>query len=85
MPIYEYECLACGRRFEQLVRYPAQDADKAPACPGCAGQNLEKLLSSFAVSSEGTQQQHLKQGRQLGEKDRRDKKHAEIEAIEHHH
>jgi putative FmdB family regulatory protein len=43
MPIYEYRCRACGVRFEQLVR-----AGATVACPGCAGQQLDKLLSSVA-------------------------------------
>ena len=32
MPIYEYECRACGHQFEQLVR-----TGDTPACPSCQG------------------------------------------------
>jgi len=40
MPIYEYECKACGCRFEEL-----QDMNAAPpACPKCKG-GVRKLLS----------------------------------------
>jgi putative FmdB family regulatory protein len=85
MPIYEYECRGCGRRFEYLVRPSAAAADNSPACPSCHSQDLEKLLSSFAVSSAGTKQLHLQDGRKRGQKERLDTKHAEIEAIEHHH
>ncbi|NLH50564.1 MAG: zinc ribbon domain-containing protein [Myxococcales bacterium] len=42
MPLYEYHCVACGRRFEQLQ--PAA-ASPAPACPDC-GRPTEKLLSA---------------------------------------
>jgi putative FmdB family regulatory protein len=46
MPIYDFQCLACGHEFEALVR-----RNDAPECPACHGRNLERLLSSFAVSS----------------------------------
>lgn len=47
MPLYEYECRSCTHRFEQLVR----SSDAPPSCPSCAGQDLEKLLSAFAVAT----------------------------------
>ena len=45
MPIYEYQCRSCDAVFELLVRDVA-------AGPSCHGQDLERLLSSFAVNSE---------------------------------
>lgn len=48
MPIYEYACQRCGRRFEKLVR-----SDTVVACPDCGGDDLRKLLSAFAVSTRG--------------------------------
>jgi len=45
MPIYEYSCRACGQRFEELVFGQAP----APACPTCAGADVERLLSAVAV------------------------------------
>jgi putative FmdB family regulatory protein len=44
MPIYEYHCLGCDERFEELVRGP----DAAVACPGCQGAEVQRLLSTFA-------------------------------------
>jgi putative FmdB family regulatory protein len=44
MPIYEYRCLSCEERFEELVRRPD---DTAP-CPQCGGAEVERLLSVFA-------------------------------------
>ena len=46
MPIYEYVCGSCERRFERLVRR----FDEAVACPSCASSAVEKQLSVFAVS-----------------------------------
>jgi putative FmdB family regulatory protein len=47
MPIYDFHCRTCGHEFEGLVR--AQDPPIA--CPSCKGADVEKLLSTFAVSS----------------------------------
>ena len=49
VPIYEYECRACGERFEALIR-----GSSAPTCPACDGADLERLLSLPRVSSDGT-------------------------------
>ena len=40
MPIFEYHCQDCAREFETFVT-----GDRKPACPGCQGANLAKLLS----------------------------------------
>jgi putative FmdB family regulatory protein len=79
MPIYEYECRDCGSQFEALVRNGS-----LPACPGCRGQQLDRLLSLFAVSSEGTRTQALKDGRARGARVKRDQDHAQREYEQHH-
>jgi putative FmdB family regulatory protein len=60
MPIYDFRCRTCRHEFEALVR--AQDA--APACPSCHGQDLERLLSGFAVSSAEKTQAAAKKSRE---------------------
>ncbi len=50
MPIYEYECHACGREFEALVR-----SNTVPDCPGCHSTDLEKRLSVFAAPASTAQ------------------------------
>ena len=55
MPIYEYRCKDCGKEFEALVR-----KSDVPACPGCAGTDLERLLSLPALKTETTKAQALK-------------------------
>jgi putative FmdB family regulatory protein len=49
MPLFEYECRSCGHQFEYLTR-----DGRSPNCPSCAGDNLQKLLSVFAVSAGGS-------------------------------
>lgn len=46
MPIYEYECPACGAIFSELVPMATVDS---PACPRCGGAEVHKRLSRFAV------------------------------------
>jgi putative FmdB family regulatory protein len=45
MPLYEYECAGCGRRFEALAR---NASDAPPACPSCGARRVRKQFSSFA-------------------------------------
>jgi putative FmdB family regulatory protein len=49
MPLYEYNCPACSKEFELLVR----GAEK-PACPECGSARLEKLLSVPAAHTGGS-------------------------------
>lgn len=50
MPIYEYECLQCGKRTELLQRM-----GEAPmaACPHCGGE-VRKLISAPAFQFKGS-------------------------------
>ena len=79
MPLHEYKCHRCGDQFELLLR-----GSETAACPSCQSTDLERLLSLFGVSSEATRQSSLTKARRAGAKERRDKQHAEREAIEHH-
>lgn len=46
MPLYDFRCRGCGQEFESLVLKNSQ-----PSCAACGGTDLERLLSSFAVTS----------------------------------
>ncbi len=50
MPLFDFECAACGARFEALVR-AASHGDPPTSCPSCKGTQLTRLPASFAVSS----------------------------------
>ena len=47
MPIYEFQCDACGKPFEELCRSAAER--RHPHCPGCGSGNVHKTLSTFAM------------------------------------
>ncbi|MBW1681103.1 MAG: zinc ribbon domain-containing protein [Deltaproteobacteria bacterium] len=46
MPIYEFECLDCGRRTEILM---GSNETHLIACGQCGSKNVKKLLSAHAV------------------------------------
>jgi putative FmdB family regulatory protein len=50
MPLYEYQCDACGARFERIQKY--SDAPIA-VCPTCGGA-VRKLISSPAIQFKGS-------------------------------
>jgi putative FmdB family regulatory protein len=58
MPIYEYQCKACGQQFEALVL-----GGKVPACEKCGSADLEKLLSLPYVKSEITKEASMRAAR----------------------
>ena len=49
MPMYEFKCAKCGDVFEELIRN-SKDNDDAQ-CPGCGSHDIERVLSSFSVST----------------------------------
>lgn len=51
MPLYEYDCPACGRSFEQRTAMAA--ADKA-RCPHCGGTHPQRRLSRINVKGQRT-------------------------------
>jgi putative FmdB family regulatory protein len=51
MPIYEYECEKCGRRFELKRRFD-EDAG-SPCCPQCRGK-VRRLFSPSVILFKGS-------------------------------
>ena len=81
MPLYDYSCKKCGHEFEVLVRPGSSDP---LACTACRSDDIERLLSGFAVSSEHTRANNLKAGRKYYAKDRKDQAMAQLEYEKHH-
>ena len=54
MPLYEYQCDACGHRFERIQKF---SDDLESTCPECGG-SVRKLLSSPAIQFKGSGMVH---------------------------
>jgi len=50
MPLYEYECDACGRRFEQIQKFSDAPLE---TCAECGKGPVRRLLSSPAIQFKG--------------------------------
>ena len=50
MPLYEYECQACGQRFELIRKFSDAPVETCSACGG----PVRKLISSSAIQFKGT-------------------------------
>ncbi len=51
MPFYEYECSACGHRFEVLQR---MSDEPVSACEKCGEESVERLLFAPAIHFKGS-------------------------------
>jgi len=61
MPLYEYACQACGKKFEHFVA-----GKDRPVCPDCESPKVSKLLSVFAVSTSGSRSEAESSGYACG-------------------
>lgn len=67
MPIFEYTCRGCAHQFEMLVLPTI-----TPACPTCASQDLERMISLPALKTEDSTQRAIKQSHGRRMKGRQD-------------
>ena len=51
MPLYEYQCDACGHRFEKIQKFSDALVDE---CPKCGAKAVHKLVSSPAIQFKGS-------------------------------
>ena len=51
MPLYEYECDACGQRFEAIRKFSESDLG---VCSLCGKGPVRRLISSPAIQFKGT-------------------------------
>lgn len=50
MPIYEYECLACGRKYDAVQPNPAP----APNCPNCSEEErIQRRITAASFTVKG--------------------------------
>ncbi len=50
MPLYEYQCEACHKRFEKIQKFSDPPIETCPTCGG----HVNKLPSSPAIQFKGT-------------------------------
>ncbi len=50
MPLYEYQCDACSKRFELIRKFSDPPVETCPTCGGI----VKKLLSSPAIQFKGS-------------------------------
>lgn len=43
MPIFEFKCSKCGKKFEKIIFKPLSEVEIR--CPYCQGVEVEKLIS----------------------------------------
>ena len=51
MPLYEYQCEACGERFEKIQKFSDPPLE---VCAKCGRGPIRKLLSSPAIQFKGS-------------------------------
>jgi putative FmdB family regulatory protein len=79
MPLYDFHCRGCGGEFERLVR-----GSEGVACPSCGSSDVERLLSTFALSTEERRAAAARQSRKQQIAKNRDKVIAEEEYRQKH-
>ncbi len=71
MPIYEYRCRKCGKRFSMLTLRVSEKV--RPQCTHCGGRSAQRLMSRFAMpKSEGARLEALSDPSSMGDIDESD-------------
>jgi putative FmdB family regulatory protein len=79
MPIYEYQCRKCQHEFEAIVRVGG-----TAACPSCQSDDVERVLSMFAVNTADRAASSLAGARKRYQSQTRDQRVAEREDVMEH-
>jgi putative FmdB family regulatory protein len=79
VPLYDFHCRRCEHEFEALVR-----SGDVPSCPQCRGSDLERLLSTFALSTDERHQAAVRDSRKRQIRANRDKVIADEEYRQKH-
>jgi len=80
MPIHDYQCRGCSKRFELLLL-----AREKPACPHCGSGKVERLFSGgAAVSTSGTRARSFAVARSKATAEKKEKDHAHAEYMRNH-
>jgi putative FmdB family regulatory protein len=50
LPLYEYKCVKCGKRFEKIENFSASETKKCPHC----GAKAQRMLAAPAIQFKGS-------------------------------
>ena len=50
MPVYDFRCQDCRKRFERLLTYTEYDG-YSPVCPHCGSKNVQRVIRAVRVST----------------------------------
>jgi putative FmdB family regulatory protein len=80
MPLHDFLCANCRRRFEELVKQ-----GETARCPACGSADTQRLETySAAVSTTSSRQRALAGARRKAGAEKREKDHAHQEYVRHH-
>lgn len=81
MPIHDYQCQVCKRRFELLVMPNRED----PVCPKCGSSDLSRLFAgSAAVSTTRSRERAMAGARSRAKAVKKEKDAAHSEYMRNH-
>ena len=49
MPVYEFQCQDCGKKFEIVATLAEKEAGLDPACPKCGRHRARQVFSRFTL------------------------------------
>jgi putative FmdB family regulatory protein len=49
MPVYEFRCEDCGKKFDVVATITEKEAGIAPACPRCGGARARQVFGRFTI------------------------------------
>jgi putative FmdB family regulatory protein len=79
MPIFEYDCDACGEAFELLIL-----GDDKPACPACESADVTRKLSLPRPRTAKTHSRAMRAAKQRDQRMNAEQTRARIEYEEAH-
>jgi putative FmdB family regulatory protein len=50
MPVYDFRCQDCRKRYERFLTYTEYD-NYSPVCPNCASKNVHRVIRAVRVST----------------------------------
>ncbi len=53
MPLYDYECHACGQVFEVRATFKQKEEGLCPVCPSCRAEDTAQVVSAPMVIRPG--------------------------------